>query len=154
MGWVKSADVTRVARPKKPGVAKLKYRPERRPPTIALDNNPGGQVLDADRTLLSGTISGRALRDMYVLLNDQKIFFKLGPHIQGPRGPDRPSMEDAVKLRFSVELPLKTGLNKVLVVARLDEKVMSVRNLFISRREGTAPKVAEATRKNLPVNPR
>lgn len=158
MGWVKSADVTRVARPKRPGFARLTYRPQRRPPTIALDDNPGGKILDTEHTILSGTITGRALRDMYVLLNDQKIFFKLGPRAsapraakRAPRAAKRAPLDGKVKLRFSVELPLKTGLNKVLVVARLDEKVMSVRHLFITRRARPAPKVANAIRNNLPV---
>jgi hypothetical protein len=52
--------------------------------------------------------------------------------------------EVAVKVPFSVNLPLEEGLNKVLVVARLDDRVVTYRSLYVSRRIQPAA-VAEAS---------
>ena len=89
---------------------------------------------------------------MYIVLNDRKIFFKSSSEDQAkPNQPPfkRPVLgwvapnEEAAHLPFQLELDLENGLNKVAIVARLDERVMSYRSLFISRRPLAA--VAEAS---------
>jgi len=149
LGWLPAAATGRASRVKAPQ-GKITFSPLRRPATITLHNDPGGSVVDSDVALLTGSVNGRSLRDMYVLLNDEKIFFKSGlaepkaandegPKPKGWTAPD----EAAVNLPFSVRLPLDEGLNKVLVVARVDEKMISYRSLFVSRRGGQDA-VAEA----------
>ena len=55
----------------------------------------------------------KGLLDMYVLVNDQKVFFRTTP--QG----------GATSLDFSTEFPLKVGNNTVLVVARSKDRSSS-----------------------------
>ncbi len=141
-GWLPVADTSARQRIKAPE-GKLAFAPKRRPPTITLHADPGGSVVDEDTALLTGTINGRALRDMYVLLNDEKIFFKSGANPKPTIATDVAKAwsapdESAALLPFSVRLPLEEGLNKVLVVARLDEKMVTYRSLFVSRRASPA----------------
>ncbi|MCA9552828.1 MAG: PDZ domain-containing protein [Myxococcales bacterium] len=154
--WVQADATGSASKPKTPG--KVAFTPLRRPPTITLSQNPGGAVVDGDTAVLAGEVNGRALKDMYVLLNDDKVFFKSGPKADVAAAPAAPAApgaeaskpawsapdEAAVKLPFTVNLPLEEGLNKVLVVARLDEHVVTYRSLYVSRRT-QPPAVAEAT---------
>ncbi len=142
-GWVHQ-DQVRSGRGKSAPIAHL---PARRPPVIRLDGKLGGRVVTTDSVQLSGQVSGRSLRDMYVVLNDKKVFYAPGP--TPPAAPASagwaPPDDTLVKLPFSHTLPLKDGLNKVLIVARLDERVVTYRSLFVSRVTDDTPKVAEAT---------
>ncbi len=143
-GWVKASDLKlKSGQQKTPAL--VSYRPKRRPPTIELSNDLGGSVVDSETVELSGKIAGRSLRDMYVLVNDKKVFFKSGPEAQpgtaDPTGIAEPN-DHSVELPFKLDLRLDEGLNKVLVVARLDEKVISYRSLFVSRRASPHPAVA------------
>lgn len=141
LGWIAADSTSRVARVKGPQ-GKVTFKPLRRPATIDLVSNPGGSVVDGDSAMLSGTIVGATLRDMYVLLNDEKIFFKSGPHalteaeaaLPGAAAAPAAPADGSQRLPFSVRLPLDEGLNKILVVARVDEKMISYRSLFVSRR--------------------
>ncbi|MEQ8276649.1 MAG: MXAN_5808 family serine peptidase [Deltaproteobacteria bacterium] len=151
--WIKSSDLQSSGKPKALP-SKLTYAPKRRPPSIALVDDLGGSILDRESVKLEGTITARKLRDMYVLVNDEKVFFKSGP--KAPTASEKKAAEkkdwaapddDAVKMPFEVDLTLEEGLNKVLVVARLDEKVITYRSLFVSRRSGSTPAVAEAREK-------
>ena len=135
-----------------PGIA---YQPNTRPPEIALNTEPSGKVYSSDRLRLEGTIRARSLRDMFVLLNDDKVYFeravqpaKLNTEtraIDGWRAPD----DEGAQLAFSVPLKLEDGLNKIVVVARLDEKVVSHRTLYVSKAGATA--VAEHVNKKTPA---
>ena len=139
-GWVKEKHVRGIKKVKKPATDRLSFLPLRRPPTIALSNSPGGKVVEAENVTLAGTVTGRALRDMYVVLNDKKIFFASGPQLPSVNAPatiapewTRPN-EEAAQLPFSLNLTLKEGLNKVLVVARLDEKIIAYKSIYVSRK--------------------
>ena len=60
---------------------------------------------------------------MYVLVNDQKVFFKgVDPKV------------DPHQLKFTTDFPLKEGNNNVLVVAREDAEFASRKTLVIRRR--------------------
>ena len=139
-GWVRGVNLTR--RSKRSEVA---YHPVRRPPTIELDGRLAGSVVTAETVFLTGSIYGRSLRDMYVLLNDDKVHFASGPRpaVVPREGAWSPPDERAVEMSFQVPLKLKEGLNKILVVARLDEQLVSYRSMFISRR-ATDPMAAKA----------
>jgi carboxyl-terminal processing protease len=153
-GWVKANDVKlkSAAQPKTPAV--VSYRPKRRPPTIELTNDLGGRVVDSESVELTGMISGRSLRDMYVLVNDKKVFFKSGPDKTGAAAATGGEPNDqAVELPFKLDLRLDAGLNKVLVVARLDEKVISYRSLFVSRASIPRPTVATTDTPAKPAKP-
>ncbi|MEL6184329.1 MAG: MXAN_5808 family serine peptidase, partial [Myxococcota bacterium] len=47
----------------------LKATPALRPPAIVIDQTVGGKVLTGDRFRLTGAVTARTLRDLYVLLN-------------------------------------------------------------------------------------
>lgn len=154
--WVHASDLRAGRAPKKQVAAK--FFPSRRPPAIQLDGQVGGRVVDTDSIVLSGVISGRELRDMYVLLNDKKVHYASGAEatkqaadadlvsaeVTGEPSWSAPD-DEAVNIAFKQTLPLKDGLNKILIVARLDERVVTYRNLFVSRiARRSEPAVAEA----------
>jgi carboxyl-terminal processing protease len=139
----------------KPGTfAGVTVQPRRRPPIIAFSDRMGGSIVVDDHVELRGVVSGRELRDMYVLVNDEKVFFQTAPGREAsPAAVNEapksnadsgwtPPDDEAVKMPFSVGLELDEGLNRVLVVARLDEKVVSYRSFFVSR-QSPPPAVAE-----------
>ncbi|AKQ64190.1 Carboxyl-terminal protease precursor [Myxococcus hansupus] len=98
-----------------------------RPPDIRLDVDPaaGGLVANGDKFTLSGVVTDpHGLLDVYVLVNDQKVYFK---------GVD-PKGSEPNTLKFSTEFALKEGNNNVLVVAREDSDFASRRTLVIRRR--------------------
>jgi len=100
----------------------------RTPPRIALngvDPTQGGLVADGERYTLSGVVTNDTPQlDLYVLVNDQKVFFQTMNAKNG----------DATKLKFSTDFALKEGNNHVLVVAREGQDFASRKTLVIRRR--------------------
>ncbi len=99
----------------------------REPPQITLSSDPaqGGIVVDGDRFALSGTVTNpRSLLDMYVLVNDQKVFFKSAGKEEAENG----------RIKFSTDFALKEGNNTVLVVARESQDFASRKTLVVRRR--------------------
>jgi len=109
------------------GAKDIEYLPFRDPPQIALNADPqqGGIVVNGDRFTLSGTVSNaKTLLDMYVLVNDKKVFFKSAS----------PAEASQARLKFSTDFPLKEGNNYVLVVAREGADFAGRKALVIRRR--------------------
>jgi len=129
VGFVAAEDV-KPAKGPRAGVIALAW--QREPPRIALNPDPakGSPVVDSDSWKLTGTASvppnadpnGR-LRDVFVFVNDQKVFFKVVSESAG-----------AQKLDFTTDLPLEPGQNVVTVFAREDEEFQARRSLVIFRR--------------------
>jgi carboxyl-terminal processing protease len=123
---------------------KLAYTVQRRPPDIRLevDASAGGLVANGEKFTLSGVVSDpNGLLDVYVLVNDQKVYFK---------GVD-PKGGEPNTLKFSTDFTLKEGNNNVLVVARESGDFASRRTLVIRRRPAeVAQKVASPA---APVKP-
>ena len=147
IGFVRPAALAKTRKAKE---ASIRYAPAVRPPQIHLSDEPGGRVLSGDRFRLEGSVEARELRDLYVLLNGDKVYFDRVA--SAPARPEakgeveavdgwRPPDEAAVKLPFSVELELEPGLNEALIFARRDDTLFSQRALFLSRE--AAPAVAE-----------
>jgi carboxyl-terminal processing protease len=128
-GFVAAEDV-KPAKGARSGAIVLAW--QREPPRIALTPDPakGSPVVDSDTWKLTGTASvpvnadpnGR-LRDVFVFVNDQKVFFKVVPEASG-----------AQKLDFSTDIPLQPGQNVVTVFAREDEEFQARRSVVIFRR--------------------
>jgi len=115
---------------------------QREPPRIAIAPDPakGSPVVEGDTFRLSGsaTVAPSAdpasrLRDVFVYVNDQKVFFRVVPDETG-----------AQKLEFQTDLPLQPGQNLVTVVAREDEEFQSRRSLVVFRKPPAA--VAQESR--------
>ena len=136
-GFLRASD-SHEARNAKAAAPELVAVPYREPPQIALqvDQSQGGVVAPSDRYTLSGTVSEpKGLLDMYVLVNDQKVFFRTS---------DSPKNEPT-KLKFSAEFPLKEGANTVMVVARQTQDFASRKVLILRRRPAA---VAQALARN------
>lgn len=103
----------------------------RTPAQISLNVDPsqGGAVVEQEKFTLSGVVADRQLLDVFVLVNDQKVFF---------RGR---TAEDGDRLKFSTEVPLKEGNNLVTVVARESQDFASRKTIVVRRRP--APSVTQ-----------
>ncbi len=125
-GFVAAGDVT-PATGKQSGTITRVW--QREPPRIALSPDPsrGPARVDGETFHLSGTASVPAgspttrLRDVFVFVNDQKVFFKVVP--EGKTG----------EIAFAADVKLKPGNNNVAVVAREDEEFQTRRSLIVHR---------------------
>jgi carboxyl-terminal processing protease len=123
---------------------------QREPPRIALVPDPlkGAPVVDGDRLKLSGTatlqqsadLGASRLRDVFIYVGDQKVFFKVVP--EGT---------SAAKLDFATDLPLKPGNNVVTVFAREDEEFQTRRSIVVYRRPPAEVAQDAASRKAQPA---
>ncbi|HXN40717.1 MAG TPA: MXAN_5808 family serine peptidase [Myxococcaceae bacterium] len=131
--FVHVADVKEVKGAKPAPLKDVEHLPFREPAQITLnvDSAQGGIVVEGDKFNLSGVVSNtKELLDMYVLVNDQKVFFKSASNAEG----------DALRMKFSTDFPLKEGNNNVLIVAREGPEFASRKSLVIRRRP---PSVAQ-----------
>ncbi len=131
--FIKQSDAREARAARLISVKDVEYLPFRDPPQISVNADPqqGGIVVNGDRFTLSGTVSNaKTLLDMYVLVNDKKVFFKSAS----------PTEASQARLKFSTEFPLKEGNNYVLVVAREGPDFAGRKALVIRRRP---PAVAE-----------
>ena len=105
---------------------------QRDPPRIALVPDPakGAPLVDGESIKLQGSASvppgadGSArLRDLFVYVNDQKVFFKV-----------QPDNATAPRMDFATDVPLKPGNNVVTVFAREDDEFQSRRSVVVYRK--------------------
>lgn len=125
--FVPSADAKEQKAAKAVLPKKVEWLTRLAPPGIQLDvdTSHGGVMANGDRFTLSGSVSDPdGILDVYVLVNDQKVYFKA----VDPKG-DEPR-----KLKFTTDFALKEGNNNVLVVAREDADFASRKTLVIRRR--------------------
>jgi carboxyl-terminal processing protease len=138
--FVKRQDVQEARKGKAQAPRDVQFSAAHTPPRIALEHLPldGAVVADGERYTLSGTVSDPSgLLDMYVLVNDQKVFFKTVD----------PKSGDTKNLRFTAEFPLKEGNNNVLVVARETPDFGNRRTLIVRRRPATLAQKLDAMQK-------
>jgi carboxyl-terminal processing protease len=137
--FVHSADAHETKMGKAVLPKKLNWLTGLQPPDIHLDmdTSHGAVVANGDRYTLTGTVADPdGLLDMYVLVNDQKVFFKA----VDTKG------DEQKKMKFAAEFALKEGNNNVMVVAREDQEFSSRKILVIRRRpEAVAQKLAVPT---------
>ncbi len=124
-GFVALPEGEKLLPPGKPVLAGIESEMWKVPPRIALDldTGAGGTAVESDRFTLSGTVTDPELRDVYVFVNDQKVYFSPGG--QEP-------------LRFTADFPLKEGSNHVVVVAREGEELAARRAFTVLRRKPAA----------------
>jgi carboxyl-terminal processing protease len=105
---------------------------QREPPRIAFAPDPakGAPVVDGETLKLTGSATvpasadpGARLRDVFVFVNEQKVFFKV-----------QPDTATTPRMEFSADLPLKPGNNVITVFAREDEEFQSRRSIVVYRR--------------------
>ncbi len=136
-GYVALKDVrevrdAKVVESKAASIDSVEMRTEPKVTLAGIDPEKGGIVTDADHFAVNGVASGPdGLRDVYVFVNDQKVFFKA---FGGEDGPGQ--------IRFNADVPLKAGNNTVVVVARQGQDFMGRQMAIIHRRPG-APELAQ-----------
>src|SRR5712692_1561447 len=84
--FVHAADVKEVKGAKPASLKDVEHLPFREPAQITLnvDSAQGGIVVEGDKFNLSGVVTNtKELLDMYVLVNDQKVFFKSASNAEG-----------------------------------------------------------------------
>jgi carboxyl-terminal processing protease len=133
--FVRTADAREAKGAKATPIKKLELLTTLAPPDIRLDvdTSQGGVLATGDRFTLSGTVTDPdGLLDVYVLVNEQKVYFKA----VDPKG------EEPKKLKFTTDFALKEGNNSILVVAREDPDFQSYESLIVRRRpEAVAQKL-------------
>ncbi len=82
--------------------------------------------------------SARKMRDVYIFVNEQKVFYQSAEK-------DEPGKDGTFRHGFETVLPLKTGTNTVIVVAREDEET-AARQTFVLFREGEVPVASSGNR--------
>jgi carboxyl-terminal processing protease len=137
--FVRTSEAREVRAGKAMPPKKVEWLTRLAPPAIQLDvdTSRGGVMANGDRFTLSGTVTDPdGLLDVYVLVNDQKVYFK-AVDTQG---------EEPRKLKFSTDFALKEGNNNILVVAREDPDFASRKMLVVRRRPAeVAQKLAAPT---------
>ncbi|MCB9529957.1 MAG: PDZ domain-containing protein, partial [Myxococcales bacterium] len=119
-GWVPVTDAQPVAAPKGNG-AVADVDPTG-PPFIELAREPLA-VETRDRAFtLDGAVSGaRPVRDLLIYVNNKKVYFKSNPGTLGD------------PFRFSAQVPLEAGSNRITMIAREDEDQASRRTVIVHR---------------------
>ena len=94
------------------------------PPVITIVDRPGGVSVKVGSLTLSGeALGGRLIQDLFIYVNNKKVFFKSNSEPQA----------DKQRMRFSARVPLEAGVNRITVIAREDEELSSRQTLFVHR---------------------
>ncbi|MBL8956313.1 MAG: PDZ domain-containing protein [Myxococcaceae bacterium] len=136
VAFVRLADVKDAKGAKAAPAKDVAYVAMREPPQISLSVDPqaGGVVTDGDRFTLSAVINSPVLLDAYVLVNDQKVFFRAAD----------PAEEG--KMKFTTDFTLKEGNNYVTVFARESQEFLGRKTVLVRRRPvAVAQKMQEAS---------
>jgi carboxyl-terminal processing protease len=141
-GFAAASDVQAAPRAKREGTVSEIW--QREPPRISLSPDPGkgAPVVEGERWRIEGKATapeasggmGTRLRDVFVFVNDKKVFFKVVP--------DRGASNT---MDFAAEFAVNPGNNTVTVYAREDEEFQSRRTVVVHRR--TPAEVAEGTKR-------
>lgn len=126
--FVKLSEVKEAKGSKVTALKDVERLARREPPQISLSVDPvqGGTVTDSDRFTLSGVVENDSLLDVYVLVNDQKVFFE-------GRDASQPG-----KIKFSTDFALKEGSNLITVVGRESQDFAGRKTIVIRRRPTTS----------------
>ena len=129
-GFLPLAPEAKLLAASKPSWAQVEPRMWKTPPRIELhaDTSKGGTAVTSETFRLTGRVEDPELRDVYVFVNEQKVFFAPGRTAGGA-------------LELDARFPLKEGTNHVVVVAREGEELTSRRAFTVLRRK---PEVAAA----------
>jgi carboxyl-terminal processing protease len=138
-GFLASADVATSRAPRSGGAVEAW---QHEPPRITLTPDParGGPVVEADTYRLTGSAQlppsadpDARLRDVYIFVNEEKVFFRVVPDA-GDGGAAAAKANG--RLDFTADLPLKPGQNLVTVFAREDQELQTRRSMVIFRKGG------------------
>lgn len=144
--FVKAVDAKEIAHAKAAYPKDAAFETFRDPPQIALnvDTNQGGILASGDKFTLSGTVTEpKGLLDMYVLVNDQKVFFRTA----------EPGKGEPTKVKFTAECPLKDGNNYIVVVARETPDFAARKAVVVRKRPAAVAQAMAQSLKKLGMEP-
>jgi carboxyl-terminal processing protease len=123
-GWVAASEVEAQSEGGNVSYPGLKPAALQGPPVITLVDRPGGGSVKTGALTLSGeALGGRLIQDLFIYVNNKKVFFKSN---SAPEA-------DKQRMRFSARVPLEAGVNRITVIAREDEELSSRQTLFVHR---------------------
>jgi carboxyl-terminal processing protease len=123
-GWVAATEVEAQSEGGNVSYPGLKPAALQGPPVITLVDRPGGGSVKTGALTLSGeALGGRLIQDLFIYVNNKKVFFKSN---SAPEA-------DKQRMRFSARVPLEAGVNRITVIAREDEELSSRQTLFVHR---------------------
>lgn len=137
-GFLASADVAPSRAPRSGGALEAW---QHEPPRITLSPDParGAPVVEAETYRLTGSAllppsadPDARLRDVYVFVNDEKVFFRVVPDAANGAATAKANG----RLDFTADLPLKPGQNLVTVFAREDQELQTRRSVVVYRKGG------------------
>ena len=123
-GWVAAGEVEAQSEGGNVSYPGLKPAALQGPPVITLVDRPGGASVKTGALTLSGeALGGRLIQDLFIYVNNKKVFFKSN---SAPEA-------DKQRMRFSARVPLEAGVNRITVIAPEDEELSSRQTLFVHR---------------------
>ncbi len=122
--FVKISDVRDAKGQKASAPKEAEWAQFRTPSQISMNVDPsqGGAVIDGEKFTLSSVVTDPSVLDVFVLVNDQKVFFRSA------------TPEDNGRLKFSTEFSLKEGNNLVTLISRQTQDFASRKSVIIRRR--------------------
>ena len=131
-GWVAHSDL---AQGRAAASARIVPLMNHMPPRIEVEGIGGMLTTTADRLPIRAIVrDDTQVRDAYVFVGTRKVFYISNRDATDPR-----------EVRFDTEVPLRPGVNVVLVVARENDEVLS-RRTFIVRRDAPDGSLMETPR--------
>jgi carboxyl-terminal processing protease len=131
-GWIALSDITTERAVPRATVAPIL---DHMPPRIQVEAGNNGLTTTSDRLRLRALLEDDTqVRDAYVFVGTRKVFYISNRDAANPH-----------EVRFDTEVPLRPGINVVIVVARESDEVLS-RRTFIVRRDAPDGSLLETPR--------
>jgi len=122
VGWIAAHEVKVTKKKRRTKKTQFKFHWRYVTPDIQISSKHAPTWHNQQDYTLKGILKNNvALRDMYILLNDEKVYYK--------------SLRNTPKMKFNVPLKLKKGKNRILIVARESEGFSGFREFFIFRKD-------------------
>lgn len=122
VGWVPAAEVQPAPALALPDSQPVAAVDPTGPPLIELNREPLAVETRDHALTLDGAVSGpRQVRDMLIYVNNKKVYFKSNAGLLGD------------PFKFSAQVPLDEGTNRITLIAREDEDQASRRTVIVHR---------------------
>ena len=128
-GWVRSSQVERTKGA--PTKVALDWATPSGSPLISLESLDGLATSSDTIRLRGGVTDSQKVRDVYITTSGHKVFYE-----------SNQASSDPHELTFDAEVPLRPGLNTIMVAAR-EDPVTVTRHYFVVRRDGEEGELLE-----------
>jgi carboxyl-terminal processing protease len=128
-GWVRSSEADRTKGPRTK--VALDWETPNGSPLISLEGLDGLATTSDTIRLRGEATDSQQVRDVYITTSGHKVFYESNEASSNPR-----------ELTFDAEVPLRPGLNTIMVAAR-EDPVTVTRHYFVVRRDGEKGELLE-----------